>query len=99
VLNKPVLVPAGIPTSLGSGIMALIAAGIYKTVEEAQAAVCLPFRTVEPDPRATTTYDRLYALYKDVYFALGQREAAAISLGRVLPSLREIAAGARRSEA
>ena len=30
VLNKPVLVPAGIPTSLGSGIMALIAAGITK---------------------------------------------------------------------
>ena len=27
VLNKPVLVPAGIPTSLGSGIMALLAAG------------------------------------------------------------------------
>ena len=27
VLNKPVLVPAGIPTSLGSGIFALIAAG------------------------------------------------------------------------
>jgi L-ribulokinase len=96
VLNKPVLVPAGIPTSLGSGIMALVAAGIYKTVEEAQAAVCLPFRTVEPDQRAADTYDRLYALYKDVYFALGRREAAAIPLGRVLPELRKIAADARR---
>ena len=30
VLNKPVLVPAGIPTSLGSGILALLAAGIYR---------------------------------------------------------------------
>jgi len=99
VLNKPVLVPSGIPTSLGSGIMALLAAGIYKTVEEAQAAVCLPFRTVEPDSRATATYDHLYTLYKDVYFALGQREAAAIPLGRVLPELREIAAAARRAEA
>ena len=49
VLNKPVLVPAGIPTSLGSGIFALLAAGAYKTIEEAQDAVCLPFRTVEPD--------------------------------------------------
>ena len=49
VLNKPVLVPAGIPTSLGSGIFALLAAGAYKTIEEAQAAVCLPLRTVEPD--------------------------------------------------
>ena len=99
VLNKPVLVPAGIPTSLGSGIMALLAAGIYKSVEEAQAAVCLPFRTVEPDSRAVSTYDQLYPLYKDVYFALGKREAAAIPLGRVLPALREIAAKARRAEA
>ena len=52
VLNKPVLVPAGIPTSLGSGIFALLAAGAYKTIEEAQAAVCLPLRTVEPNPKA-----------------------------------------------
>jgi L-ribulokinase len=97
VLNKPVLVPAGIPTSLGSGIFALMAAGIYKSVEEAQKAVCLPFRTVEPDRRAVDVYERLYALYKDLYFALGQRHAPPIALGRVLPQLREIAAEARRS--
>ena len=97
VLNKPVLVPAGIPTSLGSGIFALLAAGIYRTVEEAQAAVCLPFRTVEPDGRTSGIYDRLYALYRDVYFALGQRHAPALPLGRVLPELREIAAEARQS--
>jgi L-ribulokinase len=96
VLNKPVLVPAGVPTSLGSGIFALVAAGIYKTIEEAQKAVCLPFRTVEPDRRSVATYERLYALYKDVYFALGQRHAPALALGRVLPDLREIAAEARR---
>ena len=81
VLNKPVLVPAGIPTSLGSGIMALLAAGIYKTIEEAQAAVCLPLRTVEPDRRSADVYERLYTLYKDVYFALGQRHAAAGAVG------------------
>ena len=46
VLNKPVLVPAGIPTSLGSGIFALLAAGSFQTIEEAQAAVCLPLRTI-----------------------------------------------------
>jgi L-ribulokinase len=97
VLNKPVLVPAGIPTSLGSGIFALLAAGAYKSVEEAQAAVCLPFRTVEPDRRSVDVYDRLYTLYKDVYFALGQRHAPTVPLGRVLPELREIAAEARKS--
>jgi L-ribulokinase len=96
VLNKPVLVPAGVPTSLGSGIFALKAAGIYKTIEEAQKAVCLPFRTIEPDRRAVDVYERLYALYKDIYFALGQRHAPALALGRVLPDLREIAADVRR---
>jgi L-ribulokinase len=97
VLNKPVLVPAGVPTSLGSGIFALVAAGIYKSIEEAQKAVCLPLRTIEPDRRAVETHERLYALYKDVYFALGQRHAPPLALGRVLPELREIAAESRRS--
>jgi L-ribulokinase len=96
VLNKPVLVPVGVPTSLGSGIFALKAAGIYKTIEEAQKAVCLPLRTVEPDRRAVDIYERLYALYKDVYFALGQRHSPPLALGRVLPDLREIATDARR---
>ena len=94
-LRKPVLVPAGIPTSLGSGIFALLAAGAYKTVEEAQAAVCLPFRTVEPDAKAAAVYEPLYKLYRDVYFGLGKRDAAPIALGKVLPELRKIAAGVR----
>jgi L-ribulokinase len=97
VLNKPVLVPAGVPTSLGSGIFALLAAGVYKSIEEAQAAVCLPLRTVEPDPKAAAVYEQLYALYRDVYFALGQRDAVPVALGRVLPELRRIAAAAHKS--
>jgi L-ribulokinase len=96
VLNKPVLVPAGIPTSLGSGIFALLAAGAYKSIEEAQNAVCLPFRTVEPDPKAAAVYEQLYPLYRDVYFALGSRDARPLALGRVLPELRRIAAQARK---
>ena len=96
VLKKPVLVPMGIPTSLGSGIFALMAAGAYKTIEEAQAAVCLPFRTVEPDSKASAIYDRLYPLYRDVYFALGTGDAKPAALGKVLPELRKIAAEVRR---
>ncbi len=99
VLNKPVVVPAGIPTSLGSGIFALLAAGAYKTIEEAQEAVCLPLRTVKPDARAAAVYERLYPLYRDVYFALGRRDAAAVALGRVLPELRKIAAEVQRGAA
>jgi L-ribulokinase len=97
VLNKPVLVPAGIPTSLGSGIIALLAAGAYRSIEEAQAAVCLPLRTVEPDAKEAAVYERLYQHYRAVYFALGTRDAAPVALGAVLPELRKIAAEARRS--
>lgn len=97
VLNKPVLVPAGIPTSLGSGIFALLAAGAYETIEEAQAAVCLPLRVIEPEPKAAAVYEKLYRLYRDVYFALGSRGAGAVALGRVLPELRKIAAEARKN--
>ena len=92
VLNKTVLVPAGIPTSLGSGIIALMAAGAFKTIEEAQAAVCLPLRTVEPDAQAAAVYEKLYRLYRDVYFALGTRDAKPVALGAVLPGLKSIAA-------
>ncbi|HWA95758.1 MAG TPA: ribulokinase [Terracidiphilus sp.] len=95
VLNKPVLVPAGVPTSLGSGIMALLAAGVYKSIEEAQAAVCLPLRTVEPDPKSAIVYEQLYRHYRDIYFAFGQRNASSTALGRVLPDLRKIAAQVR----
>ena len=97
VLQKPVLVPAGIPTSLGSGIFALMAAGAYKTIEEAQAAVCLPFRTVEPDRQTAAVYEQLYRHYRDVYFALGTRDAAPVALGKVLPELRRIAAQVQKA--
>ena len=92
VLNKPVLVPAGIPTSLGSGIFALLAAGAYKTIEEAQAAVCLPLRTVEPDAKAAAVYEQLYRHYRDVYFAMGLKDAKPVALGKVLPEIKRIAA-------
>jgi L-ribulokinase len=98
VLNKTVLVPAGIPTSLGSGIFALLAAGAYKTIEEAQKAVCLPLRPVPPHPQAAAVYEELYQHYRDVYFALGRRDAEPLALGCVLPDLRRIAAQARKAD-
>ena len=92
VLGKPVLVPDGVPTSLGSGIMAFLAAGTYPSLEAAQNALCLPHKTYEPDRKAVAIYERLHPLYRDVYFALGQKDAAVVPLGRVLPELRKIAA-------
>lgn len=95
VLNKPVLVPDGIPTSLGSGIMALLAAGTFSTIEEAQQAMCLPYRVFQPSSDAAAVYDRLYSLYSKVYFALGTRKADPAFLGDVLPELRRIAEQSR----
>jgi len=91
VLGKPVLVPAGVPTSMGSGIFAMLAAGAFPTIEEAQDAMCLKFTTVLPDPAATAIYERLFALYRKTYFALGTRSAQAVPLGDVLPELRRVA--------
>ena len=92
VLGKPVLVPDGIPTSLGSGIFALLAAGAFPSVEAAQDKLCLPFRTYQPRPEAHTTYNRLFPLYRTVYFALGNKAAEPVSLGELLPEIRKIAA-------
>jgi L-ribulokinase len=92
VLGKPVLVPAGVPTSRGSAIIALLAAGAFPTIEAAQDKLCLPFNTFTPRPAATAVYERLFALYRKAYFALGQRSAEAVQLGEILPELRKIAA-------
>jgi ribulose kinase len=95
VLGKPVLVPDGTPTSLGSGIFALMAVGAFTTIEEAQKNVCLPYRNYEPQAKSVAVYNELYPLYRTAYFALGQFNAAATPLGAILPDLRRIAAAAR----
>ena len=95
VLGKPVLVPDGDVTSLGSAIFAFLAAGRFHTVEAAQDALCPPYRTVEPDAAAVAIYRDLYPLYRKLYFSLGERRAPAAQIGDILPELRRIAAHAR----
>jgi len=95
VFNKPVLVPDGTPTSLGSAIVAFVAAGVFPSIEEAQSRLCLPFKTFTPQSEAAERYEQLYQLYRKVYFALGTRDAEAVPLGDVLPELRRIAKLAR----
>jgi L-ribulokinase len=91
VLGKPVLVPAGVPTSLGSAIFALLAAGAFPTIEAAQAKLCLKYTVVLPRQEATAVYEELFLLYRKAYFALGTRSAEAVPLGDILPELRRIA--------
>jgi L-ribulokinase len=95
VLGKPILVPDGDVTSLGSAIFAFLAAGAFPTVEAAQAALCPPFRTIEPEMAAVRTYRELYPLYRKLYFSLGQRQSKAVEIGAVLPELRRIAAAVK----
>jgi L-ribulokinase len=90
VLNKPVLVPSEEVTSLGSAIFAFLAAGAFRTVEEAQDKLCPAFRTVEPDPAEAKVYEELFAHWRRLYFALGSRASAPAAIGDVLPELRRI---------
>ena len=94
-LGKPILVPEGDVTSLGSAIFAFMAAGAFPSIEAAQDALCPGHRTVEPDRAEAATYNELYALFKKLYFAFGERQSNAAALGDVLPELRRIAARAR----
>jgi L-ribulokinase len=99
VLGRPVLVPGSKVTGLGSAIFALLAAGAFRTIEEAQDRLCPKYRTIQPDPAAAKVYEELYGLYKRLYFGFGQPSASAVACGDVLPSLRRIAAQARTARA
>lgn len=98
VLNKPILIPASDTTSLGSGIFAFLAAGTFRSVEEAQDALCPKYNTVEPDREQARVSDELYQLYRKLYFAFGQRESKPAALGDVLPELRRIASDVRSAK-
>jgi len=97
VINKPILVPQAEVTSLGSAIFAFLAAGVYRTIEDAQSALCPGYDVVNPDPGQASTYDTLFALYRKLYFALGRKSSAPVDVGEVLPTLRAVAAKVRQA--
>lgn len=97
ILGKPILVPDGDATSMGSAIFAFLAAGAFKSVEEAQQRMCLPHLRFEPQASSRGTYDELFAHYRKLYFAFGQSQAEPAAMGDVLPALRATAARARKS--
>lgn len=91
VFNKPVLVPRSEVTSLGSAIIGFMAAGAFRSIESAQDALCPKYRVVEPDPREAATCEKLYPIFRQLYFELGT--------ARTFPMLRQIAAEARAATA
>jgi L-ribulokinase len=89
VLRRPVLVPNKSVTSLGSAIFAFLAAGTFKTVDEAQDKICPGYAVFTPEQSTREVYDSLYALYRKIYFALGQPSDK--PFGDVLPTLIRVA--------
>jgi L-ribulokinase len=75
--------------SLGSAIFAFLAAGAFKTVEEAQDRIGPPHKTYQPEKSAKPVYDELYALFRKLYFAFGDPGKGAV--GEVLPTLIRVA--------
>jgi L-ribulokinase len=95
VMGKPILVPAGDVTSLGSAIFAFMAAGAFRSIEEAQDKLCPGFRTIEPEPVQSAASQELFSLYRRLYFAFGRRDSDPAPIGDVLPEIRRIAAQSR----
>jgi L-ribulokinase len=89
VLGRPLLVPAKSVISLGSAIFAFLAAGTFKTIEEAQDRICPGHRTFMPDPSEQPVYEDLYPLFNKLYFSLGQKSVD--GFGDVLPTLIAVA--------
>src|ERR1700678_1384345 len=89
VLGRPVLVPSSSVTSLGSAIFAFLAAGTFKSVDEAQDKMCPSHTVFSPQPDAQKTYAELYPLYRQLYFAFGEPTKSDFSA--VLPTLIRLA--------
>jgi len=92
VLGRPVLVPSSKVTGLGSAIFAFLAAGSFKTINEAQRKVCPSYTIFEPQPETQPVYEQLYDLYRKIYFDFG-RPSEKSAFGTVLPKLIQIARG------
>src|SRR5215469_10670492 len=91
VLGRPVLVPSGEVTGLGSAIFAFMAAGAFPTIDEAQGKICPKHTVYEPQAETQDTYRELYDLYGKIYFEFGN--PASSQFGDVLPKLIQIARG------
>src|SRR5260370_17979706 len=85
VLGRPVLVPTGNVVSLGSAIFAFLAAGTFKTVEEAQDALCPQYKIFQPEVSATHVYDQLHSLFIKIFFSFGHTRTP--SYAPLLPTL------------
>jgi L-ribulokinase len=89
VLGRPVLVPSGNVVGLGSAIFAFLAAGTFRTIEEAQERICPAHKVYEPDGSEQRVYDSLYTAYRTLYYEFGDPSKG--KFGCVLPLLIDTA--------
>lgn len=73
-----------------------MAAKAFPSIEAAQEKLCPKYRIFTPDSSSVAVYEKLYSLYKRLYFGFGKRDASAIEAGDVLPELRLLAHQARQ---
>ncbi len=72
--GRPVHVPAAseIPAR-GAALFAAVAAGVHDGIDAAiEATRPASAHSYRPDPAATAVYDRIYAIYREVYETLGR---------------------------
>ncbi|HEY2411015.1 MAG TPA: ribulokinase [Pirellulaceae bacterium] len=90
-LGVPVLLPKSDTISLGSAIFAFLAAGTFKTVEDAQQSLCPEYDVIQPDSAAVETYNELFHHFRTLYFSLGREDSVPVAIGGLLPALHRIA--------
>ncbi|MEA2213140.1 MAG: L-ribulokinase [Solirubrobacteraceae bacterium] len=76
ISGRPVYVPGSreIPAR-GSALFGAVAAGVYPGIEAAVEATREPSaQTYRPDPTASRVYDRVYAVYRQLYETLGRSQ-------------------------
>ncbi|MGB2643907.1 MAG: hypothetical protein WBG02_01545 [Candidatus Acidiferrum sp.] len=76
-------------------IFASVAAGAHGSIDAAQRALCPEHRVVEADPQSASRREELCGICCELYFEFGKSNSPAISAGRVLPALRQVATASR----
>ena len=97
VLNKPILVPQGDVTSLGSVIFAFLRRGPSPPSEKRRKSFALRIVSTNRSRGVPAVYNELFPLYRKLYFGLGSRNTPAVAIGDVLPGLRDVAERVRRA--
>ena len=95
VLSKPVLVPAGVAHQPRLRHLRHARRRHLPHRSKPPSKSCAPSTASSlPDPKSAAVYEKLYPLYRRVYFAFGD-EGVTSALGDILRSLRDIAAEVR----